>query len=489
MPPRVSYLFLLACAALSIAAPSAAGERTAIYPGTPGPEIASYILFETAFPLNELLPSEWTPFQQREISDFQERMKKDPRIFLLVQISMDPIGSKKDGGGLALSLSHSVAERLRESGIRQDRILIVAGVTDERLFDMPRWDGFAGLQKVILRGLQGGPWLTGRETAVAVRVELPPEGSIRILEPNVEKTEHSMHILAGTAGEGVDSVSISVGQEGKTATVYGGKFEVPITLRNGENRIVVTGLDPYGRALRASRTVFYAPPKPTIDISNPPRGMVADVSRSPVITVRGKIESRNPLRAAYLLQNDIPLHLSVRDDGTFEQTAALMTDEDVLIVEAEDREGRTGVSEQRKIGVRGIADRPLMAILHWDEDDVDLDLHVVDDLDRHTWFDAPNVFEAANAIPDGKLLLDNRKGFGPEVFTMEKTIKGVFTFSVDYYRGKKACRAYLTVVLFAGSPSRKIVQVFGPIVVSPNRRKVELVRVTLPAGTMLELKH
>jgi hypothetical protein len=130
-----------------------------------------------------------------------------------------------------------------------------------------------------------------------------------------------------------------------------------------------------------------------------------------------------------------------------------------------------------------------MAILHWDEDDVDLDLHIVDDLGRHTWFDAPNVFEDAKAIPDGRLLLDNRIGYGPEVFTIERNAKGNFTFSVEYYRGKKACRAYLTVVLFAGSPSRKIVRVYGPIVVSPARRNVELVRVTLPAGIILERKH
>lgn len=486
---RFTRLFISACIVLTVAAKGAAGERTAIYPGVPGPELAPSILFETAFPLNDLHPTEWTPSQQREIHYFSELMKKDSRIFLLVQVSMDPIGSRDDGGRTALSLSHAFAERLRESGIRQDRMLIVPGITDDRIFDMPRWDGFAGAQKVIIRGLQGGPWLTGRETAVAIREELPPEGSIRILEPRAEKTDQSMQILAGTVGKDVGSVSISVGQEGKTAAVYDGRFEVPISLRQGENRIVVTGLDAYGRAQRASRTIIYTPPKPSIVITHPPKDMAADVSRTPVITVRGRIESRNPLKAAYMMQNDIPIHLRVREDGTFEQAAALVTEEDILTVEAEDMEGRTGVSDQRKVGARGIAERPLMAILHWDEDDVDLDLHIVDELDHHTWFDAPNVFQDAKAIPDGMLLIDNKKGFGPEVFMIEKSLKGAFTFYADYYRGKKTCRAYLTVVLFAGSPSRKIVHAFGPIIVSPDRRKVELVKVILPAGTIQELKH
>ena len=491
MRANAASLFLLLACAVLVSAPfvAGAGERTAIYPGTPGPEIASHIVLETAFPLNELLPSKWTPAQQREVFYFLERMKKDQRIFLLVQVFIDPIGRKEENGGMALELSHSVAERLRESGIRQDRILIVPGVADEGLFDLPRWDGFAGRQKVVLRGIQGGPWLLGRETAVAVREELPSEGEIRILEPAGETTEHARHVLSGTVDEGVHAVSISIGQETKTATVYGGKFDVPISLQPGENRIVVTGLDPYGRALRGSRTILYAPPKPSIELTSPPRGAVADVSRSPVIAVRGRILSRSPLRTAYLIQNDTPLHIRVREDGTFEQPAALITGMDVFTVEAEDGEGRVGVSEQRKVEARGIAERPLMAILHWDEDDVDLDLHIVDDRGRHTYFDAPNVFEDARAIPDGKLLLDNRTGYGPEVFTIDRNVTGYYTFSVEYYRGKKACRAYLTVVLFAGSPSRKIVRVFGPIVVSPSRRSVELVQVALPAGTVLESKH
>ncbi|MBI5576596.1 MAG: hypothetical protein HY896_09580 [Deltaproteobacteria bacterium] len=487
---RAAILVFLACAAC-LFAPGAvpAGERTAIYPGVLGPEITPHILFETAFPLNELLPSKWSPAQLRDVSYFRERMKKDRRIFLIVQVSIDPIGRKEENADFALELSHAVAERLRESGIRQDRILIVPGIADEGLFERPRWDGFAAAQKVTMKGVQGGPWLMDREIAADEREELPPEGKLRILEPAVEKTEQARHVLSGSVEGDVRTVSISIGQETKTAAVYGGKFEVPISLRPGENRIVVTGLDPYGRALHASRTVLYAPPKPSIELGSPPRNAVVDVSRSPVINVHGRIESRTPLQAAYLIQNDTPIRIRFRRDGTFEQPAAMITDEDVFTVEAEDREGRTGVSEERRVTARGIAERPLMAILHWDEDDVDLDLHITDDRGRHTWYDAPSVLEHARAIPEGKLLLDNRAGFGPEVFTIDRIATGYYTFSVEYYRGKKPCRAYLTVVMFAGSPSRKCVRVFGPIVVSPAVKSVELVQVALPAGTIRELKH
>lgn len=490
MHVRFISLVALSCLFLLCAPPVAApAERTAIYPGTPGPEINSHILFETVFQLNDLLPSRWTAAQRKEVAYILERMKKDNRIFLLLQVTVDPIGRKEDNERMGMEISQAIAERLRESGLRRDRILVVPAASGAGLYDEPRWDGFAMRQKAIIRGLRGGPWLQLRETPVAVREELPPEGAIRILDPVGEKTDHARHVVRGTAAEGVRTVSISVGLETKTATVYRGKFEVPVSLQAGANRIVITGLDPYGRALRASREIRYVPPKPSIVLTSPPEGSAVDITRSPVIMVRGKIRSRNPLETAYLIQNDIPLHLRVGEDGSFEQPAALITDEDVFTVEAEDREGRTGVSEQRKVAARGIAERPLMAILYWDEDDVDLDLHVVDAKERHTYFDAPDIFESATAIPEGKLLLDNRKGFGPEVFTIDRNVPGVFTFSAEYYRGKKGCRAYLTVVLFAGSPSRKIVRVFGPIVMSPARRTTRLVQVSLPEGTVLELPH
>ena len=490
MHVRFISLVALSCLFLLCASPVAApAERAAIYPGTPGPEINSHILFETVFPLNDLLPSRWTAAQREEVAYILERMKKDNRIFLLLQVAVDPIGSKEENERMGMEISQAIAERLRESGIRRDRILVVPAAVDVKLFDEPRWDGFARRQKVVIRGLQGGPWLRIRETPVAVREELPPEGAIRILDPVEEKTDHARHVLRGTTAEGVRTVSISVGQETKTATVYEGGFEVPVSLQAGANRIVITGLDPYGRALRASREIRYIPPKPSIVLTSPPAGSVVDITRSPVITVRGKIRSRNPLTTAYLIQNDIPLHLRVGEDGSFEQPAALITDEDVFTVEAQDREGRTGVSEQRKVAARGIAERPLMAILYWDEDDVDVDLHVVDAKEFHTYFDAPDIYGSATAIPEGKLLLDNRKGFGPEVFTIDRNVPGVLTFSAEYYRGKKACRAYLTVVLFAGSPSRKIVRVFGPIVLSPAKRTTRLVQVSLPGGNIVELPH
>lgn len=448
---------------LAAASPEAAAGQIAVSPGQAGAGANSNILFETVFPLNEIPASGWTLLQQKEIAYLLERIKKDDRVFLSVQVTVDPIGSRAENEAWAMEIARAVAARLAGSGIRPDRMLIVSPVADMTLFDEPRWNGFAARQKIVIRGFQGGDWLKRREARTAHREELPPEGPLRINSPPQGDTDRSRHVLQGVTDESVGTVAIVLGRETRTAAVDGGRFEVPVSLRPGENRIVVTGLDRFGRALRAERTVRYVPPAPTIDLASPAPGAVADLTRNPVTTVRGKVRSRHPLKQLTLIQNDTPRSIGFRQDGSFEQRAVLITEEDVFTVEAVDQEGLTGVSETRRVAARVIAERPLMAILNWDEDDVDLDLHVTDAEGRHTSFDAPDVLESATAIPAARLWLDNRDGFGPEVFTVEKDGNGTFTFAADYYRGKKPCRAYLTLVLQAGSPSRRRVRIFGPI--------------------------
>ena len=473
-------LFLVA------ASPAAAAGQVAVSTAPPGGGVDSNILFETAFPLNELPVTGWTRLQKKEVAYLLERIKKDDRVFLSIQVTVDPIGNRAENEAWATEIARAVAARLAGSGIRPDRMLIVSPEDDMSLFDAPRWDGFAARQKIVIRGFQGGDWLKRREARTAVREELPPEGSLRITAPPEGDTDRSRHVLAGVTDASVRTVAIVLGREARTAAVDGGRFEVPVSLRPGENRIVVTGLDRFGRALRAVRTVRYVPPAPTIDLASPAAGAVADLTRSPMITVRGKVSSRHPLKQLTLIQNDTPRSIRFRPDGSFEQRAVLVTGEDAFSVEAVDIEGLTGISETRRVAARGIAERPLMAILHWDEDDVDLDLHATDAEGRHTFFDAPDVLESATAIPAARLWLDNRDGYGPEVFTVENDTGGTFTFAADYYRGKKSCRAYLTLVLQAGSPSRRRIRIFGPIDMTPAGGNVAIVRVSLPAGTVLD---
>ncbi|RJP21069.1 MAG: hypothetical protein C4529_08445 [Deltaproteobacteria bacterium] len=443
----------------------------------------SDIVFQSRMPLADIAPGEWTERQRGEIAYFREQMRKRDEIFLLVRVTLDAIGRKDENEGLANEVAQAVAVRLRDAGIPPDRMLILPGREDRASLDGPRLSGFARHQVVEITGLLGGDWLRRKPPQELHRaVDLPPPSGISILEPSGAGTDRANHMLRGTTDPSVGSLAVTIGQDARTVAVRDGRFETPISLRSGENPIVVTGLDPFGRVLRASRTVRYTPPHPTIEILSPAEGTVTDVSRSPVISVRGAIRSRTPLKEAFLIQNDIPRNIPVREDGTFHQQAILMTETDTFQVEAIDTAGETGTSGVRKAPSRGIADRPLMAILHWDEDDVDLDLHVVDGSDHHTYFDAADALDNLSAVPEGKLWIDNRRGFGPEVFTMERTVPGEYAFSVRRYRGKKRCRAFLTLVLFAGAPSRKLVRVYGPVELSEESPAAEIVRVSLPSG-------
>lgn len=447
----------------------------------------SDIVFKSAIPLNELPLDGWTERQRTEIAYFREQMRKRDEIFLLIRVNLDAIGRKEANASLANDLAQAVALRLRASGIPGDRMLILPGGEEANPTEDRRADDIARHQRVEITGILGGGWLRRRPPPEVERpLRLPRLSEILLAEPAEGTTDRANHMLRGTTDSSLADVLVTIGQEARTVTVRGGRFEVPVSLRPGENPIVVTGMDLYGRAIRASRAVRYVPPRPTIEIASPPAGAVTDVTWSPIVTLRGTIRSKTPIREAYLIQNDIPRNIRFREDGTFEQPAILMTEEDVFQVEALDVTGQAGTSGERKVPSRGIADRPVMAILHWDEDDVDLDLHVTDQTGHHTWFDAADPMDSPLAIPEGKLWFDNRKGFGPEVFSLERNVPQEYAFAAQYYRGKKPCRAFLTVVLFAGTPSRKLIRIFGPAILSPDNPSAQFVRVSLPSGVVLE---
>ncbi len=486
---RIAALAIASALALLPSAKAALAWKIPVADFPPGFSLPNAdIVFKTAFPLDELRMEGWTERQGGEIAYFREQMRKRDEIFLLLRVSLDAIGRTEENETLANDVAQAVALRLQASGIPADRILLLPGREEPRSLEGRRLSGFSRYQNVEITGFLGSGWLRRRPPPEVKReVDLPRPAEIVLLEPSGETTDRSNHMLRGKTESSIHVVSITVGDEARTVTVRDGVFEAPISLRAGENPIVVTGLDPFGRAVRAARTVRYLPPRPTIEIVSPEPGTITDVTRSPVIVVRGSIRSKTPLREAFLIQNAIPRNIQIRDDGSFEQPAILMTEEDTFQVEALDTAGQAGISAVRPAPARGIPDRPLMAILHWDEDDVDLDLHVTDRSGHHTFFDAADPLDAPGAIPEGKLWIDNRKGYGPEVFTIEKDIPGEYTLSVEYYRGKKPCRAFLTLVLFAGTPSRKLVRIYGPVTLSPRAPTAPILRVSLPSGIVREL--
>lgn len=479
-----------ACALVVLPAPRLAlASRIPVADFPPGYSIPqSDVVFKAELPLDELGLEEWTVRQRGEIAYFREQMRKRDEIFLLLQVTLDAIGRTEENRALADDVAQAVGLRLLGSGIPADRMLLLPGREDPRSLEVRRLSGFPRYQKVEITGFLGSSWLRRRPLPEVKReVDLPRPAEIVLLEPSVKTTDRSNHTLRGNTDSSIRVVSVTIGEEARSVSVRDGAFEAPISLRAGENPILVIGLDPFGRSVRAAMTVRYIPPRPSIEIVSPKGGAVTDITRSPVIAVRGSIRSKTPLREAFLIQNAIPRRIRIREDGSFEQPAILMTEEDTFQVEALDTAGQVGTSAVRTAPARGIPDRTLMAILHWDEDDVDLDLHVTDLSGNHTYFDAADPQDATGAIPEGRLWIDNRKGYGPEVFSLDRDAPGEYTLSAEYYRGKKPSRAFLTLVLFAGTPSRKLVRVYGPVTLSPREPVAPILKVSLPSGIVREL--
>ena len=80
------------------------------------------------------------------------------------------------------------------------------------------------------------------------------------------------------------------------------------------------------------------------------------------------------------------------------------------------------------------ADIPVMDIwiqLTWNTDQTDVDLHVWDPNNEHTYFLQKT--EAAGGIPGAELDVDDVDGYGPEHFTMQSAQAGNYVVKVRYY--------------------------------------------------------
>ena len=103
----------IAAACILLPALASAAGRVPVYPLPPGVELPSDILFKAEYPLNEMRPGEWTSAQKNEIAYFRERMRKDPRIFMLIRVTSDPIGSESETATWAERIAQGLAGRLQ----------------------------------------------------------------------------------------------------------------------------------------------------------------------------------------------------------------------------------------------------------------------------------------------------------------------------------------------------------------------------------------
>lgn len=79
---------------------------------------------------------------------------------------------------------------------------------------------------------------------------------------------------------------------------------------------------------------------------------------------------------------------------------------------------------------------PLMVTLSWDTDRVDADMHLWDTAsEEHTYYGSRYEGEA-RASSYGSIDLDDRDGYGPEVFTLNPTTSGEYAIRVHFFAGQ-----------------------------------------------------
>ncbi len=228
-------------------------------------------------------------------------------------------------------------------------------------------------------------------------------------------------------------------------------------------RIYRTGYNEYSQTFTYTANTVYSitvtlgtpqPPYPVITFSGPANNAIFS-SDDRVITVYGTIvlDNGNPYTGSYaiLSMNGIDQQISVFN-GQFTYTNSVVSGQNTIVVRANGPNGGTGVSGT--LTVTGNFTEPdILVTLTWNTPTSDLDLHVWNPLGEHCYF-------GNTVISDGNLDVDDTEGYGPEHFTAQTGLAGVYTVQINDYDLDLDAYADATVVIkIKGRPA----QIFGPL--------------------------
>jgi uncharacterized protein YfaP (DUF2135 family) len=186
--------------------------------------------------------------------------------------------------------------------------------------------------------------------------------------------------------------------------------------------------------------------------------------------IRGQISAQPKARAdgarspARLVVDGIAMPLAVDEDGSFARPWSFGSGSHGIEVRAP---GGEVVRRQFYEAQTGRVAPRLRIVLTWDSDGTDLDLHVVGP-------DGSHVFYGDRVAQNGGALdVDVTTGFGPEIFSTQAPLPGIYHVYVNYYgagdRRDVITTAKIAVIQDEGTPSEKQ-QVF----VVPMRKPGEL---------------
>ena len=157
-----------------------------------------------------------------------------------------------------------------------------------------------------------------------------------------------------------------------------------------------------------------------------------------VTTIRGRVSGRR-FRRAFLYQNGEPQRVEVVD-GEFAQKIGLVPGRNKFYVRAVDSKGfKTATSNDVDV-YADIPRQEVRIVLTWDTAGTDVDLHVVEPSGEECFY------KHKSTRSGGSLDTDDRDGFGPETYVLERAPDGLYTISVVYFasRGRGSTKCSIT---------------------------------------------
>jgi uncharacterized protein YfaP (DUF2135 family) len=328
----------------------------------------------------------------------------------------------------------------------------------------------------------------GASTAASVAQQRPvqsPGKNILILEPVSGTVDRAYQRVRAIVEGGSQTALLTVNGISSLITVKDSRIESDIVLDQGANTIEVMAWDSSGLYGRDSVDVSYISPPPEIDIHKPIDGEVFDTTHSLVVEVNGKIKTRTQLEETFLFLNGAARRIEVDEQGRFSQPVVLIQKNNRIKVEALDINGKTDTSEEITVKTINLAPKSMVVYLTWDQPGVDMDLHIRGPDGEHTYYAALDPVEDSEAIPQGALDLDDKNGFGPEVFSMSGDTWGLYSIEAYYHHSPEniSSQAQVTVVLYPAEPARRVTRIFGPKKLDPHdNREWFVTEIELPGG-------
>lgn len=312
-----------------------------------------------------------------------------------------------------------------------------------------------------------------------------PGKKILILEPVSGTVDRAYQRVRAIVEGGAKTALLTINGISSLITVINSRVESDIVLERGSNTIELMAWDSSGSFGRDSVSVEYVSPPPEIDIYKPADGDLFDTTHSPVVEVSGQIKAGTRLDETFLFLNGAARRIEVDNQGAFSQPVVLTRRTNKIRVEALDIYGNTTTSGEVRVSTVNLAPKDIVVFLTWDQAGVDLDLHILGPAGEHTYFAALDPVENSEAIPGGALDLDDKNGFGPEVFSMSDGAFGRYAIEARYHHSPEntPSHAQVTVVMHPAEPARRITRIFGPVELNADRNREWFVTyIDLPEG-------